>query len=64
MNALEPADVQCPYCGEMIEILIDLSEEQQRYTEDCQVCCRPIDFAVSVDEDGEARVATFREDDA
>ena len=34
--------VDCPYCGEMIDILIDLSIETQEYTEDCSVCCRPM----------------------
>lgn len=40
MNALEPRDIQCPYCGETIEVLIDCSVSEQRYIEDCQVCCR------------------------
>ena len=32
----------CPYCGENISILIDLNYTKQLYTEDCEVCCRPI----------------------
>ncbi|MGS2717330.1 CPXCG motif-containing cysteine-rich protein [Eionea flava] len=32
----------CPYCGEPIELVIDPSEEEQEYIEDCFVCCRPI----------------------
>lgn len=34
--------ITCPYCWETIEISLDLSIEQQRYVEDCSVCCRPI----------------------
>jgi hypothetical protein len=34
--------ITCPYCWETIEIALDLSIEQQRYVEDCSVCCRPI----------------------
>jgi len=38
--------VQCPYCGEFITIFVDPSEDEQTYTEDCSVCCRPIVFRV------------------
>ncbi|HSC47655.1 MAG TPA: CPXCG motif-containing cysteine-rich protein, partial [Gammaproteobacteria bacterium] len=44
MDALAPVEIQCPYCGETIEIVVDCSIENQRYIEDCQVCCRPIDL--------------------
>ncbi len=32
----------CPYCWEEISMVIDLSVSGQVYTEDCEVCCRPI----------------------
>jgi transcription elongation factor Elf1 len=38
----------CPYCGENISMLLDLSEGQQQYIEDCEVCCRPIEISYSV----------------
>lgn len=38
--------IHCPYCGEPITILVDLSEPEQEYIEDCQVCCRPIVFKI------------------
>lgn len=41
-------DIACPYCGETITVLIDNSVPYQEYIEDCQVCCRPIEFVVSV----------------
>ncbi|NIP16109.1 MAG: CPXCG motif-containing cysteine-rich protein [Pseudomonadales bacterium] len=44
------ASLYCPYCGEAIEILIDLSLSEQEYIEDCSVCCRPIVLTVSVSE--------------
>jgi hypothetical protein len=43
--------LSCPYCGETIEILIDLSLSEQEYIEDCSVCCRPILLDVSVTDD-------------
>ena len=61
---LPSVEIQCPYCGESIEILVDDSAGEQRYIEDCQVCCRPITIAVSVDEDGTLRVDAAGEDDA
>lgn len=40
--------VDCPYCGEPIEFVIDDSVEHQEYVEDCAVCCRPIDVEVTI----------------
>jgi hypothetical protein len=62
-NELEPVDVQCPYCWETIEVLVDCSVEEQSYVEDCQVCCRPIVMQVAVDEEGVPSVTPYGEDD-
>lgn len=48
--------IQCPYCGETVGILIDRSVPQQHYIEDCQVCCRPINFRVTVDLEGDVNI--------
>lgn len=56
MNELTARKISCPYCGETIEVLIDGSVPNQNYIEDCQVCCRPINFDVSVDQDGDLAV--------
>ncbi len=61
---LTPAAISCPYCGEPIEILIDASAGDQRYIEDCQVCCRPIALSVQVDADGDAQVHAAGENEA
>ena len=56
--------IQCPSCGESLDIFIDHSLAQQEYVEDCQVCCRPIVLTVSVNADGTAAdVETRTEDD-
>ena len=34
--------VDCPYCGESIELTVDTQETNQQYIEDCHVCCQPI----------------------
>ena len=46
------AEVMCPYCGETITLLVDLSVESQSYIEDCSVCCQPIAVSYTA-EDGE-----------
>ncbi|MUP47531.1 CPXCG motif-containing cysteine-rich protein [Gramella sp. BOM4] len=38
---------QCPYCWEEISVLLDPSVSRQTYVEDCEVCCRPIEFQVA-----------------
>ena len=55
--------IDCPYCGERIEIVVDLSVDEQCYIEDCSVCCRPIVLTTIVDMDGEANVVAAHEDD-
>jgi hypothetical protein len=44
--------IQCPYCGESFEILVDLSAGAASYIEDCQVCCQPIELSLEVDDAG------------
>ncbi|MFT5316509.1 MAG: hypothetical protein ACI9UK_002355 [Candidatus Krumholzibacteriia bacterium] len=62
-NELESQEIQCPYCWESFELLIDCSVPQQSYVEDCEVCCRPILFQVSVGTDGTVTVGAAQEDD-
>ena len=38
--------IQCPFCGQSFETVIDTSVEFQRFTTDCEVCCRPFEVAV------------------
>jgi transposase-like protein len=45
--------INCPYCGESYETVVDPSAGSQRYVEDCAVCCKPIEVALRVSEDGE-----------
>lgn len=61
---LNAQNIQCPYCGEHIEILVDASAGDQRYIEDCQVCCRPISIDVWVDADDNPHVSVAGEDEA
>ena len=58
----ETKRINCPYCGEAVEILIDASVESQAYIEDCSVCCRPIELCVTIGMN-EVDVIVRREDD-
>jgi len=61
---IHESTVDCPYCGEPFTIVVDGSAGDQRYIEDCAVCCRPIDFTINVDGAGEPTAITVqREDD-
>ena len=42
MNGLIEKPAYCPYCGEKIQLLVDESQGENRYIEDCSVCCRPM----------------------
>jgi hypothetical protein len=35
--------IQCPFCGQRFEIVVDTSMGTSRFTTDCEVCCRPMD---------------------
>jgi hypothetical protein len=55
-NLLIETRVQCPYCWERFSLLVDASVDTQAYVEDCEICCRPIDFIVDIDEQEQVRV--------
>jgi hypothetical protein len=56
--------LQCPYCGESIDLVIDDSVDHQQYVEDCHVCCRPINISVTVEAEGEVVVQAWAENEA
>lgn len=51
---MEPALIErrinCPYCAESMEIVLDLSAGSQSYIEDCQVCCQPMQISFDTDD--------------
>ncbi len=56
INQLIETTVQCPYCWEEFSLLVDASVDSQEYVEDCEVCCRPIDFVIQVDDQNQVVV--------
>lgn len=55
--------IQCPYCWETIEIVVDESVTEQDYIEDCSVCCRPIHFRIHLSEQGEVEIEALHEEE-
>lgn len=44
----------CPYCFQVNTVLVDISAGQrQEYIEDCEVCCRPANLVITVDQEME-----------
>ena len=61
--SLQSRTVQCPYCGEPFETVIDLSAGSTSYIEDCQVCCQPIELRIEVAEDAASAALETRRSD-
>jgi len=43
------ASINCPFCGQTFELVIDTSIASQRFTTDCEVCCRPVEIFVEAE---------------
>lgn len=57
--------VQCPYCGEDVELAVDPGGgAMQEYVEDCEVCCQPMQLTVTWGEDGAASAIALSDDSA
>lgn len=44
--------IQCPFCGQAFEILVDVDLPRQKFITDCEICCRPMEISVGC-ENGE-----------
>ena len=63
---LNSQNIQCPYCWETFELVVDPSEASQDYIEDCFVCCRPIHLIIEIDLNdpaGQANIQALSEDE-
>jgi hypothetical protein len=53
------AQVQCPYCFELVELWVD-PDTVGSFVEDCSVCCRPWQVSATRDADGALLVTVGR----
>ena len=51
----------CPYCFQVISFLVDTSEAESRFIEDCEVCCNPIEVVV---QSSSGRITAFEAEKA
>ena len=58
---MNETEVECPFCGETFSTVVDCSEDEQTYVEDCYVCCRPIVFRVTCSDGTLISVSPSRE---
>ncbi|MBD3634728.1 MAG: CPXCG motif-containing cysteine-rich protein [Methylophaga sp.] len=63
LHPLEESNIMCPYCGEHFTVLVDCSVPEQQYIEDCEVCCRPIEFHVLVNGNNDYELAVYSENE-
>ena len=47
--------VRCPYCGERLQMAVDITAGECAYIEDCEVCCRPIECGIELETNGALR---------
>ena len=59
--SLDEVTIGCPYCGELVTVLIDCSVEEQTYIEDCEVCCQPMNIHMQTDNLGIGRLTVYTE---
>ncbi|MCC7410184.1 MAG: CPXCG motif-containing cysteine-rich protein [Gammaproteobacteria bacterium] len=50
----------CPWCGESVTMVLDLSVDTQTYIEDCEVCCNPILIEYTASEGASLRLTAER----
>ncbi|HDP88637.1 MAG TPA: CPXCG motif-containing cysteine-rich protein [Thioalkalivibrio sp.] len=63
IDGLQEVRIDCPYCGEAIDTVLDLSAGGQEYIEDCAVCCRPMRIRYALDHDGRLAACHADRDD-
>jgi transposase-like protein len=57
-------EASCPYCGAENTLIVDLGGgDSQSYIEDCQVCCRPLQVHVAIDDAGHVSLGLEGEDE-
>ena len=61
---IEPLSLNCPYCGEVVDLDVDESGgSRQSFVQDCPVCCRPWQVEVLLDPGGGWNASLRKEDE-
>ncbi len=46
----DSASIQCPYCGQTFDLVLDTTVASQRFVTDCEICCRPFEVVAECEE--------------
>jgi len=41
----------CPFCGEVISMVLDTGADSVTYVEDCEVCCNPLEITYTIEDE-------------
>jgi hypothetical protein len=55
--------IRCPWCGERLDVRVDVTAGARSYIDDCEVCCRPMELGVELDEKGGLSALSVRRSD-
>ncbi|MET0290734.1 MAG: CPXCG motif-containing cysteine-rich protein [Steroidobacteraceae bacterium] len=55
--------IECPWCGERLDVRVDVTAGEREYIDDCEVCCRPMELRVELDERGGLAALRVRRQD-
>lgn len=55
----DAVEIQCAYCGEILEISIE-PDVHGTLVQDCEVCCNPLQVKITRDRDGDVEVQVER----
>jgi hypothetical protein len=61
--SLNELEIECPWCWQTICLQLDCSAGNQSYSEDCEVCCRPMLLQLTLEHSGKPVLAVSRESD-
>lgn len=53
----DTATVDCPFCGQSMELVLDTTVTSQRFVTDCEVCCRPFEVTAECEDGNVVSVA-------
>lgn len=55
--------IQCPWCGERLDVRVDVTAGERSYIDDCEVCCRPMELRVELAPSGALHALAVRRAD-
>ncbi|RRJ83053.1 CPXCG motif-containing cysteine-rich protein [Aestuariirhabdus litorea] len=61
MNPLDCYGCTCPWCGEAISLWVEVTQLEQQWSEDCPVCCQPMELRATLTPEGQLELVAERD---